>query len=269
MLFLQKYTYKVRIINPSKKSDVVVRQLHHFYDKFESVIALHAKLIEIFNDQVPSSVTFDVGFQDGQKHCKMWIVTNDDLKLMYDKYPSGEITLWCEGRSEKESDVSERGRCKRKRDEMVTSKRQETEEEVDQLFKELKAKHANQFDTPKLRLWARMISSKIHDKMDEPPDVPAFHGTGSTPKKCRKDSLSDALSGAAIAFAKVLHPDKSTTEQAKTPVPSCLSPGKAIELRMKNFEQLRYLQQLSEDGILSPVEYMEQKQTILTSLRKL
>ena len=114
------------------------------------MIALHAKLIENFNDQVPSSVTFDVGFQDGQKHSKMWIVTNDDLKLMYDKYPSGEITLWCEGRSEKDSDVSERGR--RKRDEVVTSRCQEKEEEVDQIFKELKAKHSNQFDTPKLRL---------------------------------------------------------------------------------------------------------------------
>ena len=139
----------------------------------------------------------------------MWIVTNDDLKLMYDKYPSGEITLWCEGRSEKDSDVSERG--KRKRDEVVTSRRQEKEEEVDQIYKELKAKHSNQFDTPKLRLWARMMSSNLHDSLDKPPDVPAFHG--STPKKCRQDSLSDALS----AFAKVLHPGQSTTEQTKTP----------------------------------------------------
>ena len=63
--------YSCRNINPSKKSDVVVRQLHHFHEEFESVIALHAKLIEDFKDQVPSSVTFDVGFQDGQKHSKM------------------------------------------------------------------------------------------------------------------------------------------------------------------------------------------------------
>lgn len=253
----------MRIINPLKKSDVIVRQLHHFHAKFETVIALHAKLIENFTDQVPSSVTFDVGFHEGQKHSKMWIVTNDDLNLMYDKYPSGEITLWCEGRNEKLY-VSERG--KRKKDE-VTSRRQEKEEEVDQLFKELKDKHANQFDTPKLRLWARMMSSNLHDSLDEPPNVPAF--LGSTPKKCRQESLSDALSGAAVAFAKVLHPGQTTTCTEQTKTPSCLSPGKSIELRMKNFEQLRYLQQLFEDGILTQTEYMEQKQTILTSLRKL
>lgn len=111
------------------------------------------------------------------------------------------------------------------------------------------------------------MSSNLHDSLDKPPDVPAFHG--STPKKCRQDSLSDALSGAAIAFANVLHPGQgqSTTEQTNTP--SCLSPGKAIKLRMKNFEQLHYLQQLCDDGILSQVKYMEQKQAILTSLRKL
>ena len=42
---------------------------------------------------------------------------------------------------------------------------------------------------------------------------------------------------------------------------ACVSPGKAVELRMKNFEQLRYLQQLFEDGILSDTEYTEQKGT--------
>ena len=38
---------------------------------------------------------------------------------------------------------------------------------------------------------------------------------------------------------------------------------------MKNFEQLRYVQQLFNDGILTDAEYNEQKETILLSLRKL
>ena len=50
---------------------------------------------------------------------------------------------------------------------------------------------------------------------------------------------------------------------------ACVSPGKAVELRMKNFEQLPYLQQLFEDGILSDTEYTEQKRSILSFLRKL
>ena len=38
---------------------------------------------------------------------------------------------------------------------------------------------------------------------------------------------------------------------------------------MKNYEQLRYLQQLFDDGIFTQEEYEEQKRGILCSLRKL
>jgi len=48
-----------------------------------------------------------------------------------------------------------------------------------------------------------------------------------------------------------------------------VTPEKSVELRMKNYEQLRYLQQLLDDKILTDSEYTEQKQAILTSLRKL
>ena len=46
-------------------------------------------------------------------------------------------------------------------------------------------------------------------------------------------------------------------------------PSKVVDLRMKNFELLRYLQQLFDDGSLSLDEYNEQKKNILTCLRKL
>jgi hypothetical protein len=48
-----------------------------------------------------------------------------------------------------------------------------------------------------------------------------------------------------------------------------VSPGKSAELRMKNFEQLRYLQHPYDDGILTIKEFEEQKEKILSSLRKL
>ena len=56
---------------------------------------------------------------------------------------------------------------------------------------------------------------------------------------------------------------------SETPVAVGLSPGKAVELRMKTFEQLRYLQQLYEDGILTIKEFEDQKEKKLSSLRKL
>ena len=117
-----------------------------------------------------------------------------------------------------------------------------------------------------------MICSNLHEDMENPPDIPAF--SGSVPKKPRKESVTDVLAGAALAFAKAFTSEKTnqTSESASVshpPVTSGVSPSKAIELRMKNFEQLRYLQQLYDDGILNSKEFTDQKQNILSSLQKL
>ncbi len=48
-----------------------------------------------------------------------------------------------------------------------------------------------------------------------------------------------------------------------------MSPLKAADLRMKHLEQLRFLQQLMEDGIITRDEFAEQKETVLKTLRKI
>ena len=245
-----------------------MRHLYGFSSRFESVIGVRAKLMEKFEDQVPHSVSFDVGYFEGQQYSKVWLYSNDDLKAMYTKYPTGEITLWYDGKSDSEQS-SVRG--KRKRDEPVTSKRQDKEDEVEAVFKELKGKHGDTFDVPRLRLWARMIASKLHEDMDSPPNVPAFN---STPKRQKQnESFASALSGAAVAFAKTLgdspRPEHSTVSEDRPYVTASVSPRKTVELRMKNYEQLRYLQQLFDDGILSEKEFLEQKKNILSFLKNL
>jgi len=50
---------------------------------------------------------------------------------------------------------------------------------------------------------------------------------------------------------------------------SFVSPAKAAELRMKNYEQLRYLQGLFDDGIITEKELVEQKQSVLDALQRL
>ena len=57
------------------------------------------------------------------------------------------------------------------------------------------------WDIPRLRLWARCICSQQHSSYDNPPDLPAFKEP--EPKK-HKESLSDALAGAAVAFASTV-----------------------------------------------------------------
>ena len=151
------YSYKVKIVNPAKKSDFILRELHHCNCRFESVTAIRMKLVDEFQHQVPNSVSFNIGYFEGRQQTKLWLVTNDDLKTMYSKYPEGDVTLWCDGRL----DGKEEGRSGRKRDSRTDSKRLEKEDYVDEVYKDLKDKHGEKYDTPKLRLWSRMIASKL------------------------------------------------------------------------------------------------------------
>lgn len=239
----------------------MVRQLHDCHTKFESVVVLRAKLIEKLGEQVPHNINFDVGYFEGPQHSKLWLCSPSDLEAMYRKYSSGDITLWCDAYVD---DELARGKRKREDSSSNPSKRQKKEDDVDSVFKQLKEKHDNKFSTPQLRLWARMVTNNLYDDLEEPPKIPAFT---ATPKRPHQPSVSSAINGAAIAITKALGGNVKENEATNTP--ACVSPGKIVELRMKNYEQLRYLQALFEDGILSQTEYTEQKQTILDSLRKL
>ena len=253
-----KFTYKVKIINPAKKSDYVTRHLHHFYSKFNTIISLYTKLIEELKEQVPNNLTSSIGYFEGQKHSKVSIASDDDLKAMYSMYPSGDITLWCDARSE-----DGEGKKKRKRA-AVSSTYHEGEEEVEDVYKELKEKHLDKYAVPKLRLWARMIVSHLHESTDEPPNVPIF--SGCPPKKPRED-LTSALSGAAEAFAKVIScPKGDSATASSSPNVIAMSPSTLANVRMKNFEQLRYIKQLHSDDILTDEEFKQQKENILCAI---
>ena len=90
-----------------------------------------------------------------------------------------------------------------------------------------------------------MICSNLHEVMENPPDIPAF--SGSVPKKSRKESVTDVLAGAALAFAKAFTSEKTNQTSGSAsvshpPVTSGVSPSKAIELRMKNLNSCAHLQ---------------------------
>ena len=150
---------------------------------------------------------------------------------------------------------------KRKRgEESFPSKYHEKESEVDEISKELEKKHGSEYDVPKLRLWARMIASNLHCDMDSPPNIPAFNG-GSSIRKPRHD-LTNALTSAAMAVTHAITGHSiSDSEASATAI--------HVNLRMKNFEQLRYLKQLLDDGILTDAEFKEQKENIMTVINKL
>ena len=48
----------MKIISPLKKSDYIVRELHHFHGKFDSVTSLRLKLMDEFGELVPATTDF-------------------------------------------------------------------------------------------------------------------------------------------------------------------------------------------------------------------
>ena len=265
------YSYKVKIINPHKKSEIIVWQLNKFSSKFDTPLDVRLKLISECGEHVPNTVDFNVGFYDGGQQAKVWIVTAADLQTMYTKNSSGgNITLWCDG---KQLNTPASSSKKRKCDSESPTVREEKESEVESIFKELQENHDGKYDTPRLRLWSRMIVAGIHDDYNNPPNIPAF--TGSLSKRPRRDSLTDVLSGAAVAFADAMKENRSpngsfaSEKSASSPYQSYVSPSEAIDLRMKNYQQLRYIQSLYNDGIINDTEFAEQKSAILSSLHNL
>ena len=223
--------------------------------------------MEKLGDHVPETINFSVGYFEGKQSKKRWLCCQEDLESMYRTHKNGdEITLWCEAKTNS---------YKRKKDDddvPCTSKTQGKEAEVDSVFSELKRKHHDNYEVPKLRLWVRMIVGGLHDNTDKPPDIPVFQC--GVPKK-RKKSIAGFISGAVDAFVKLAEqksPQKNPYGDSPAKVGTsvaAVSPAKVVDLRMKNFEQLRYLQGLFEDGILSQEELNEQKSVILNALRKL
>ena len=64
---------------------------------------------------------------------------------------------------------------------------------------------------PRLKLWALCIASGLHDDYDNPPKSPAF--SSAAPRRARKESLSEAIGGAAVAIAKALSTDPKAKKE--------------------------------------------------------
>ena len=221
-------------------------------------------MIDEFSDVIPNTLEFEVGWLEGNS--KKWLVVQEDLDLMYSKCTGSEISLWCD------VTCDDPGGRKRKNTESGGSRRKEKEDAVDSIYQDLLAEHMDRYSKPQLKLWARMISCGTHDDYNEPPRVPLI--TGTAPKRQKTENMSDAFTDAARAVARAFSPPPSSspilgTNASNISVPVGISPGKSVELRSKNLEQLRYVQQLFEDNILSATEYKEQKDMILDAIRKL
>lgn len=204
---------------------------------------------------------FDMGYFDGKHSTKRWLIQDEDIEYMYSKFRSGEVHLWIEALD----DVEDPPPKKKDADEASGSRREDKEAKVEKAFETLQAKHKEKFSIHQLTLWARMIVNKLHDSYDDPPPRNPLID-GNVPKQ-KKDTLAEAIVGAATAIAKAVAPTAPKTSPHAPDQVYFL--GRSADIRLKNLEQLKCLQQLLDDKVLTENEFKEQKTIILEALRKL
>ena len=127
-----------------------------------------------FQEHVPTTATFDIGYFEDKQQSKIWLVTLDDLHKMYGLYPKGgEVLLWCDGISDVGTESRVGSKHSLKEADATASKRSRQECEIESVYKELSEKHQQTWDVPRLKLWARCIVSGGYD-YDNSPKIPAF-----------------------------------------------------------------------------------------------
>ena len=222
------------------------------------------QMIVDFEDRLPQLSELECGYL--YKGTKRWIEDDQDLDAMYKAFNCGnEITIWCEGRLPEQlpepPTKSGRKRKAQECEEMPSTKKCDL---IDQTAQNLYEKHGERFAMPQLRLWARMVVNKQYTSLDVPPPYPPFKDqTTKTPGK--RDSLSDALTSAAIAVVGLLKGNSASD----SPSSSTLSPGKRARVYGQYLEQLERIKGLHESGVLSSLEFEEQKKFALDNIRKL
>ncbi len=244
------------------------------------------KIMEELDNLVPSTMDFHVGYFSGKQSKKHWLIEDGDLKEMYEMANvKKSVFLWCDSR------VAEKKReLKRKHpsshEGCTRNKRVELEEDIEDIVERLKETHGDKFSYSQYRVWARLVKSGLYKDITVVPPVPALQGTPETPKRVQKESLSDAIAGAAVAFVKAVRsPECSSNVKAQNSVTinpqtppktgrvssleDGISPCRATDLRLKKLQELRELQNLLESNILDTAEFEEQKAIVLDSLRRL
>ena len=76
------YSYFVKMINPKKKSDFVVRMWHDEHSQFKSPAELKIKLLDTFPEDISNTQDFQVGYFEPPGSTKRWISSNRDIVAM-------------------------------------------------------------------------------------------------------------------------------------------------------------------------------------------
>ena len=200
----------------------------------------------------------------GRNTKKKWLVSFTDIAAMNAHLKvKNNIPLWCDGKesatdSQDDDERPQKKKQKKSKDRDTHTKTvNEQEEELERVFQKLRDKHGSTSCGQELlypECTIMMIDPLMHLCLVQ---------------KQPTEFIVDAFTGAATVIAKAIVNPKALQDVTATEQTVRFSPGKKVDIRMKNLEQLRVLQCLMEDGILSQDESTEKKRIVLKSLNNL
>ena len=134
---------------------------------------------------------------------------------------------------------------------------QHRNEHVEEVKSELREKHGDSYTPLQYTLWVEMICVGTHESFDNTPQVQMFTGK----RKQKPDNeMSTVFTELAKSVVKMSYRPK--------PVPTLWWCSKLADLRSKYIHQMRELHSLYELGALTESELQEQKEPILSQLKK-
>ena len=95
-------------MNATRKRDPIIRDVKHFHGRFSSIVDMRVRLMEEFQEQLPATTTFGIGYFACRQSDKQWIFAEGDLTAMY---TTCHIMLWCESRGDDDAPKSKKRIC--------------------------------------------------------------------------------------------------------------------------------------------------------------
>ena len=190
----------------------------------------------------------------------------------------GRVTLWSMGTATEaiaSTDAQKRSLDKSgSSGEQPVSKRAKTQSSsedkrvlVVDYEQQLQQQHGDEYSRFQIKIWAEALASGQYSDLDSPPGYAMFGREKD--KKSGKDGNVDVVMSGMMSmmntFCQALTPKVTPSERRQVG----LSPMKKAELRSTYLKQLSELHQLRDNGILTEVEYEEQREDLIDSMRSL
>ena len=272
-----RYSFRVMIINPSKKSDYVMAKFDLQPAKTSPITYHEMKqlILSSFPAGIPQPDIEKLEFGyikpgHGLRGKKEWVLDDEDLKELFGKCEGKksvkQLTLWCYNHdSAKEKRERRASKCSRSKSPIAKSSKSGSSRyeghtakmaKVDEIYKQIHDTHGSRYTPEQKRAWAHMIEMGKHDSITEAPRKRFFQS-------------SEKSSESSVPASSSTTSSKSSATISNTAPTLVASPGRRVSIRSECIDQLQKWHALLDCGAISKEQYDELQATILSDIRKL